>query len=243
MASISSALEMVRHASPPDADPPSPGVIVGFSGGKDSMVCLDLAVRALGVDRVVAFHLYIVPDLDVENRIIEAARSRYPGLQIHQLPHPNLGDYLQLSMRRRRRPSVEQNIHRRYRWGDVERVVRSRSGHDWFVYGHRAADSIHRRGMLVTARGMLHGPRRCYPIWDWKPADVFAYLKSRKLRTLPMFGTASSNTSGINPESTSFIEHLRDHYPSDYEKFVRMFPEAPLSIARDDQRGEYGVTA
>src|ERR1700687_3818291 len=59
-------------------------VLVAFSGGKDSLVCLDLATKIF--DHVVPYQLYWVKDLEFKAQTIRWAEQRY-RLKVLQYPH------------------------------------------------------------------------------------------------------------------------------------------------------------
>ena len=66
-------------------------VIVGFSGGKDSVVTLDLCMKHFS--RVEAYFLYYVPGLSFNERMLTWAEHHY-GLTIYRLPHFELAQFL-----------------------------------------------------------------------------------------------------------------------------------------------------
>ena len=59
-------------------------VLVGFSGGKDSIVTLDLCFKYF--KKVVPFFLYIVPGLSFQERQLQWYENRYQT-EIIRLPH------------------------------------------------------------------------------------------------------------------------------------------------------------
>lgn len=66
-------------------------VMVGFSGGKDSICALDLCCRYFGT--VHAYFMYLVPGLSFQEAQLRWYEQRY-GLQIHRVPHPMLSSWL-----------------------------------------------------------------------------------------------------------------------------------------------------
>ena len=82
----------------------SDSVIVSFSGGKESIVVLDMCMRHF--KRVAAFHMYQFPHLSFSDEQIDWYERRYPGLEIIDLPHPNLSANMHYGIYRPYNPDV-----------------------------------------------------------------------------------------------------------------------------------------
>ena len=95
--------------------------------------------------------------------------------------------------------------------------------------------------MLKRKQGLLNKQRRIYPIWDWKPVDVFDYLRIKKLPSPPMFGSLIHKTSGVAPGSVDCMLFLRKEYPADYRRLVEVFPHVETMIFRDELRSQYAI--
>ena len=65
-------------------------VIVAFSGGKESIVTLDLCFRYF--KRVVPFFMYICPDLSFQNKTIEWSEKKYQT-EIIRIPHMDVSEF------------------------------------------------------------------------------------------------------------------------------------------------------
>lgn len=214
-------------------------IIAACSGGKDSLVVLDLCADVF--PEVHGFFLWYVKGLACEETHLKAAERRH-GITIHRLPNPTLSAELRISHLRRISQATEQAIPRTLRWNDIERVMRARTGADWFAYGHRITDSLQRRGMLKTRQGLLEKQRRIYPIWDWKPAEVVSYLRAAGIAVPPMYGSGKARTSGVYPGSVDCLLFLKEHYPEDFRKVCEVFPFATAMIARDESRDRHEIT-
>ncbi len=213
-------------------------IIVGFSGGKDSLVTLDLCSQVF--DRIHGFFLFLIPGLECEERSLRMAETRY-GLTIHRLRHPDMSRYMRYSRLRPCQPEVEDRIRRNLRWADIEAIMRSRTGADWIAQGHRITDSLQRRAMIQASEGFMPKERRVYPIWDWAPKAVFAYLRQKRIPIPPMFGSRVHKTSGLAPGNPDCLLWLKEHFPEDYRRVVKVFPGAETLLYRDELRANYQI--
>jgi 3'-phosphoadenosine 5'-phosphosulfate sulfotransferase (PAPS reductase)/FAD synthetase len=219
--------------------------LLAFSGGKDSLVCLDI-LAGMDLRTKGFFYHYLYPNepLECEQRTLDIGIKRY-GLEITYLPHPGLAELLRTSTLRYRDPSREMTVPK-VTPNDIERVARKRTGFDWIVYGMRRTDSLQRCGMINKCGGIWRTTtkgepvRRVYPIAEFKPADVVSYLRSRKLPIPDMFGSKISDTSGVSPTSPECVRFLKEHWPKDYNRLLKLFPFMDHLLIRDELRSRYG---
>jgi len=61
-------------------------IVVGCSGGKDSLVTLDVIMRSRAFARVELLAMELVPDLDLFRKPVLRAAARY-GVPVHFVPH------------------------------------------------------------------------------------------------------------------------------------------------------------
>lgn len=243
---VADALSMLeRLHSPqtgPEGEPDQPAlaekILVGCSGGKDSMTVLDLVCRVYEPENVFPFFLYFVRDLECEEKYVAGCEKRY-GRKVIRLRHPDATAYAACGEFRPKKPSVDSRI-QVVKWIEIEAVLRGRTGARWIAYGHRISDSLQRRGMIMGAQGFLEKFQRIYPIWDWVPADVISYLRSNKIPIPGMFGAKIHNTSGVSPNSTQCLKWLQEEYPADYQKLIAVFPFAKALLVRDQIREDMG---
>lgn len=106
----------------------------------------------------------------------------------------------------------------------------------WMVYGHRQDESLERRGMLSGFRnqtvelGTKSGGRlgfdpkfhRIYPLATWNRAGVMAYVRHHRLPLAPTFGR--NNQSELDINDPLVLRELRDRFPDDFRKVLRLFP-------------------
>lgn len=200
------------------------GVIVGFSGGKDSLVSLDLVMRA-GFKRVVGMYWYLVPGLEVAERWLRWAKSHY-GIDIFQAPSRTAvnairrGVYTPVT-------NAAMGIKGGYSVDQAIGLVRHQSGLDWAVLGYKCADSLERRGFVKQSNGFDLKRRLAYPIGYWSNAQVADYLKLMKI-PLPEFLTGSHGVA-LHPDS---IFWLYDNHREDYERIRLVFPGVAALVAK-----------
>jgi 3'-phosphoadenosine 5'-phosphosulfate sulfotransferase (PAPS reductase)/FAD synthetase len=208
----------------PDAD----SYLIGYSGGKDSLAVLDLAVKS--GRRTEAFFMYFLAGLDYTAYWTGLARRRW-GVRVHEYLHWNTVEYLRAGLFRA--APVET---RKVTIKDIERRAREDSGIEWIGYGYKATDSLHRRGMLNRWPGGIapDGPRgRIFaPLKHWNDNDVKSYLAWQRI-PLPATDGAKRN-SGISL-SPFALAWMRAAWPDDYRRILKVFPYA---IAQADRAEE-----
>lgn len=233
--SRSQALSLLRRAAErARAEHGESAVLVGLSGGKDSSVVLDLAAGVF--ERVEAFYMYLVDGLECVETPLHALAARY-GVKLHKVPHFDLARYLKYGVYTPPRNGGAHRI-RDLRYADVEALAKARAGITWTALGHRASDSLERNAMLKRLAGLDPKARRVYPIWSWKPRDVYAYLRQRRIPVPPQL--VAGTTDGINlyPET---LRVLKARYPADYRRVLEVFPYAEAAIVREELRQKLGA--
>ena len=115
-------------------------VIVGFSGGKDSIVTLDLCFRYF--KRVVPFFMYLVPGLEFQEKMLRWYENKY-NTEIIRVPHFEVSEFLKYG-------SFTLYDHDIDIVGitDSYEYIRQQSGIHWIAAGERCADSIVRNAMI-----------------------------------------------------------------------------------------------
>lgn len=195
-------------------------VAVGFSGGKDSLVVLDLCQRIF--PKVVPFFMYLVPDLEVTNTALREAEERF-GLKIMQFPHHTLtmllktGYFCDPSYKYDKLPEIKMR--------DIYDIVKMETGCKAIVTGAKASDSAWRRRYFNLTRNWSD---MIYPIQSWNKLDVLGYLRTRGIPEPPSSG---KQATGIGLDETSVL-WLSDNYPEDFKKLCEVFPYAEARVQR-----------
>jgi phosphoadenosine phosphosulfate reductase len=200
--------------------------LVGLSGGKDSLAVLDVLVRSQAFTRIECFAMWLVKGLELFERPVRAAAARY-DLPVHFMPHWDLGRLLKHAVLRPHIWGADKL--RQSKAKDVQRALTKRTGIDWFAYGERGADSYARWFFTHHKDGVRDEQGRLYPIWDWKTADVFAYLKARRIPVPERLG--DRKVSGVDLQPAS-LAHIKARHPGDYRKILEVFPWAEVQVRK-----------
>lgn len=218
MRAVDGAVELLRRTGAKE-------ILVAFSGGKDSIATLDLCVQHF--ERVEAFFKYLVPGLEVEERMLERVLRRFPNVKLHRVPHEDVSTYFRRNVfgcnpKRRPVPKVDAQA--------LEAHLRQLTGIEWIAYGERAADSTVRNAKLKKIQGFWEKFRRVYPLCWFRRGDVYGYLRNRGLPAPRLIGGRRfTGAVAIYPTTLAWLE---EHCPDDYAKIVRAYPGAPAAVFR-----------
>lgn len=188
-------------------------VMVGFSGGKDSICALDLCFRYF--KNVHPYFMYLVPGLSFQEAQLRWYEQKY-GVEILRLPHPMLSSWLRWGTFRKAHydwPEIS--------FADVSHYLRLHFDSWWFAGGERIADSIVRRAMLKRSGSIDEKRGRFYPLSHWRKADVLAYIKQKRLKMAPEYSLLGYSFRSLDPQD---MVKIRAHYPEDFERIKRLFP-------------------
>lgn len=194
-------------------------VIVAVSGGKDSVVTLDLCSRHF--KKVSAFFMYFVKNLSFQEKWLNWAEDHY-GIEILRIPHFDLSDFVHNGAFRPEQPETPV-----IKINDVYAYVRQEFDAHWIAAGERIADSIWRRAMMKQSGLIDHKRGRFYPVGNFTKPQVFAYLKAHHLPV-----SEESRTLGFSFRSfmSKDLMAIKEKYPDDFIKIVDQFPFIEASI-------------
>lgn len=200
-------------------------VIVMFSGGKESVVVLDLCKRYF--KNVEACFLYIVPNLSFEEKTMRWYEEKY-DIQIRRIPHPQATTYLHYGFFTGFDPFfpvISSN--------DVSDYLRGETGIKWIAGGERIADSMWRRGFMKKSGSIDYQRGRIYPISEWLKKDVLDYIKFHKL-----YLGADSRKLGYSWRSLQGDElvKIKYYFPDDYERILHLYPMAEAEVIKEEMK-------
>ena len=206
-----------------------PAALVAYSGGMDSLVCLDLCSKAF--KKVVCFYMYLVPDLGVAEKQLAYAREHY-GVDILQYPHWVTTNALKYGVYCNNGPAwdsvKEQNL------DDVHEWVKADTGIPIICHGAKKSDSLWRRRTMSMRKNRQDGV--FYPLAEWNKYEVFAYLGMNHI-PLPQSETGNKRaTSGLDL-TTEVLLWLHDQHREDFDKVADYFPYVWAVIKRRDWFG------
>jgi len=205
----------------------SESACVGFSTGKDSIVALDLCFRHF--KKVSAFFMFTVEGLSFQEAYLRQAERRY-GIEIVRMPHWNYADMLARGYYRPLAPELP-----RLTIVDVFEFMRLEHGATWFATGEKKNDSLERRAMISECGGVNVKSRRFFPVGEFSDKAIFAYMRHHRL-PVPVDYQLWGHSFG--PMEPLELRQIRRHFPEDFKKIVRVFPEIEAVIAREDFYGK-----
>ena len=206
-------------------------VVVGFSGGKDSIVTLDLCMKYF--EHVHAYFMYMVPGLSFQEKTLRWYERHY-GIEIERIPHFEVSNFLRYGTFR----DIDMSV-RIVSIADVYSYMRGETGYTWVAAGERIADSIVRRAMIKHTGSIDRRRGRFYPIAHWRKRDVLGYIRRARLYLPPDERALGFSFRALMPDQLRFV---REKYPDDYARIERFYPFAGASIVNQDinERGSNG---
>ncbi|AUX61675.1 phosphoadenosine phosphosulfate reductase family protein [Simonsiella muelleri] len=193
--------------------------IVFFSGGKDSIVTLDLCARYFKKIHVV--FMYSVPNLSFQEANLRWYESKY-GIKIERIPHFMISEWLRLGTFRKADfsvPIVSIN--------DVYNYARISNDMWWIAAGERIADSIVRRAMIKNSGSIDEKRGRIYPVAHFSKADIMRYIQYHSLKLAPESRWLGHSFRSLDGKEMLLV---KQYYPQDYEKIRAWFPFVDAAI-------------
>lgn len=194
-------------------------VLVSFSGGKDSVVVLDLCMKYF--KEVKVFFLYQVPGLSFQESILRYYEDKY-NIKILRYPHFDLSVMLKYGSFRP--PDYDIPI---LKIKELYDYIRNQSGIFWLATGERCADSIYRNA-FIKKNGTIDKKRgKFYPIAFWKKVEVERYIGVKNLYISPESKILGHSFRTLRGEQ---LIKIKNNFPEDYQKIKSFFPEVEASI-------------
>lgn len=195
-------------------------ILCSYSGGKDSLITLDLCVKNFRT--VKCFFMYFVKGLESTDNALEYARQRW-GIEILQYPHWILSSAIGGGCFCNCPSSLDKMDMLTLK--DIYSIVRHDTGIQWIATGAKKSDSMWRRRNFYLTRNWVN---IMHPVKEWNKFDVMAYLK---LNNIPVPDSSNRAATGIDLSTPSLL-WLHDSHPDDFKKLLKIFPFAEAVIKR-----------
>jgi sulfate adenylyltransferase subunit 2 len=192
--------------------------------GKDSIALLDLMRPYF--DEILCVYMYIVPNLEHINKYIKHAETKY-NVKFIQTPHFALYSYIKSGYL-----GIKKNENTKLlRLSQITENVCLKYGIEWAFFGFKQSDSMNRRLMLRTYENnnINYKNKKCYPLSEWKNADVLKYIETKRL-TNPINYGALAQSQGTSISDLNFLLWCKTNYPNDYKKILSYFPLAEIKV-------------
>jgi len=191
--------------------------ILFCSFGKDSLVLLDMLYPKF--KRLICVFMYFVKGLNHIDRWINWAKSKYPGIEVVQIPHWNLSYILRAGLYCVPQPKIKL-----IKLADIAKSMRIKFGIDYVFLGMKKADGMNRRLMLNGYKDNDYENNGfVYPLAEWNQRDVLAYMKQRNLPEPVRYSLKASSGVGFSLDCMLWMEK---NSPQDLQRIYKVFPMA-----------------
>ena len=208
---VSSSLKILEKCF----TPLDTAILVGLSGGKDSLVVYDLCERVFGRGSVVPFNLFFLPDLKVTQDMLAYATQRFSIKKILSYPDSTFfayykdGIYSWESMDRRSLPNITR--------GKIYPYIAKTTKINKMALGIKKNDNIRMKQQVEHNR--LFGGA-VLPIYEWTTSEVLMYLRLREIEIPKQY---FEGFRGVDLNDNSLL-YLHKHYPDDFKMIENYFP-------------------
>jgi len=209
-----------------------PQCLLGLSGGKDSIVCLDLAIKVYGKQNVIPFFMEFIPGLDITERQLRYPRERFNLEKIYYVQDEEFWHELRSGKYTWQTKELEKIPQVRRR--DILYYVSRTFKINTIVLGVKRNDSTKIRRMIESGDYYANA---IYPIWDWKLPDVLGYMVSNRIEIPDTaqygFRSVSTDDGGLN--------FIAEFCPNDFDRMEVYFPFVRAGKFRFDKWGRFKV--
>jgi hypothetical protein len=205
---------------------------IGFSTGKDSVVGMDMLIKA-GIEPY-PIYFYIVPGLEfVENNI--RLYEQHFDTKIHQLPHPICYDYLRSAVwqpydkARLFAEVVNMPVKMFYELTQQHLEENGIEDIEFDCNCMKMADSLNRRLLLRSKPDVDTEKKIIYLTKYLTDTGCFEYMKTNGIPLTEDYKAFGRSWDGL---SYQFLYGVKKFYPKDYERIQEMFPLIDAEIFR-----------
>lgn len=196
-------------------------VAVAFSGGKDSLATLDLALRHF--KHVYPYFMYFVPGLEFDQERMETCRRLF-GMTPLQVPHYTTIACVKTSTYVDPFPAFDDFPDLNIRM--VYDHIKAETGATIILNGQKKADGFFRRRLIANTKNTQADVVR--PLKDWVRWEVLSYLKAHKI---PVPDQSQADNAGVSLAVKEVLWFF-DNRPRDYETIRSYFPYVEAIVLR-----------
>ncbi|OQB75484.1 MAG: hypothetical protein BWX89_00027 [candidate division TA06 bacterium ADurb.Bin131] len=200
---------------------------VSLSFGKDSLATLDLCCAVF--DRVEAFYLYRVRDLEIVKKYSQYVKDRY-NVEVRMFPHFDLCRCYKYAVLQPHWKNLSKKVPV-VKMRDIENQFRAEKNIVWIAYGWRRNDSFSRALIMKQTKGFDYKNKRVFPLRSWNRKDVIDFLNKRKIPIPNSFGRKEQGGLDFHPEA---LRYLKENFKEDYEKWIVDFPFSEVQLLSND---------
>lgn len=170
--------------------------------------------------------MYIVKDLDYENRYINWALKKYTNVEFIKTPHYAVYSFIKYGYLGIKKDETQTKT----LISKIDTKIRKQTGVNWSIYGFKKIDGITRRLMLnSTENGIMYKTQKAYPLMNLKNSDVLNYIKENNLIPPFNYGTLKPS-SGCDISTPEFLYYLEQKHPNDLKKVIAQFPHTEIKL-------------
>jgi hypothetical protein len=205
---------------------------LGFSTGKDSVIGLDLLLKA-GIE-VLPIYCYIVPQLEFVEKNI-ALYEKYYGIKVVRMPHPMLYDHIRRQDWQdlfRTRDIAKTYAPSKITFANINWLVLHDRGLNVNAYDAncmKMADSFNRRVLLRAKPDIDDKKRIIYLAKYLTDKEIFEYIKQNDIPLTKDYEIFGRSWDGL---AYHFLTGVKKNYPNDFKKIQEFFPLIEAEIYR-----------
>ena len=190
-------------------------VLLAWSGGKDSVVCLDL-LMAYGFT-VAAFTHYAIDGFSLKESYNALIFERYGRFPLIKVPSPSRTEAHRTGMYCVPIPDLP-----KLKFRDLWEHARRETGMTWICTGEKKNDSLERRAMTSRWGAVQVGRRHVRPLAEWSDRQVVAYCAARGIPLTSEYQVLGESLA--SPFYPALIVAIKELMPDDYARLKRSFP-------------------
>lgn len=192
-----------------------PKILVGLSGGKDSLATLDLCIKVFGKENVTCFNMFYLPDLACQEETLKYAIKRFGLTDILRIPAENFwldyksGIYGWEDMWKDDLPNVNRKL-------IFLKLVKD-TGILNVAVGIKKSDNLRIRQQWE--QNLYYGGMIA-PLWEFTAVDVVSY---NILNKIEISKQTKDGFRGVGMDDYD-IYYIYKNYPDDFKKLEQFFP-------------------